>query len=429
MKFNILNFAKSIWSFNRSLSGEGNRATLKKIKEIVKKLNIKSIKSGSKCFDWKIPKEWHVDHAYLIDPNGKKICDFKKNNLHLVGYSAAVDKLINLKELKKHLHYLKEQPTAIPYVTSYYKKNWGFCISYNEYKKLNKGNYKVIIKSKLFNGKMDYGELIIRGKSKKEILLSTNICHPSMANNEISGISVLTFLAKYLSNKKNFFTYRIIFIPETIGSIFYINKNINILKKNVVAGYVLSCIGDDRSYSFLPSKYENTLSDKAAQHVFKWNVKKYKKFNWIDRGSDERQFCSPGVDLPIASVMRTKHGEYKEYHTSLDKLGSVVTEKGLQGGYNLIKDIITIIECNFYPLSITRCEPNLGKRNLYPTTSKKDAYTKEFKYMMEILTWSDGKNSLLDISEKLDLQLWKLLPIVKRLKLKGVIKLNKYKIN
>ena len=204
MKFNILNFAKSIWSFNRSLSGEGNRATLKKIKEIVKKLNIKSIKSGSKCFDWKIPKEWHVDHAYLIDPNGKKICDFKKNNLHLVGYSAAVDKLINLKELKKHLHYLKEQPTAIPYVTSYYKKNWGFCISYNEYKKLNKGNYKVIIKSKLFNGKMDYGELIIRGKSKKEILLSTNICHPSMANNEISGISVLTFLAKYLSNKKIF---------------------------------------------------------------------------------------------------------------------------------------------------------------------------------------------------------------------------------
>ena len=196
-----------------------------------------------------------------------------------------------------------------------------------------------------------------------------------------------------------------------------------------MAGYVLSCIGDDRSYSFLPSKYENTLSDKAAQHVFKWNVKKYKKFNWIDRGSDERQFCSPGVDLPIASVMRTKHGEYKEYHTSLDKLGSVVTEKGLQGGYNLIKDIITIIECNFYPLSITRCEPNLGKRNLYPTTSKKDAYTKEFKYMMEILTWSDGKNSLLDISEKLDLQLWKLLPIVKRLKLKGVIKLNKYKIN
>ena len=222
MKFNILNFAKSIWSFNRSLSGEGNRATLKKIKEIVKKLNIKSIKSGSKCFDWKIPKEWHVDHAYLIDPNGKKICDFKKNNLHLVGYSAAVDKLINLKELKKHLHYLKEQPTAIPYVTSYYKKNWGFCISYNEYKKLNKGNYKVIIKSKLFNGKMDYGELIIRGKSKKEILLSTNICHPSMANNEISGISVLTFLAKYLSSKKNYFTYRIIFIPETIGSIFYI---------------------------------------------------------------------------------------------------------------------------------------------------------------------------------------------------------------
>ena len=195
-----------------------------------------------------------------------------------------------------------------------------------------------------------------------------------------------------------------------------------------MAGYVLSCIGDDRNYSFLPSKYGNTLSDSAANHVFKWKIKKYKKFEWVDRGSDERQFCSPGVDLPIASVMRTKHGEYKEYHTSLDKLGKVVTEKGLQGGFNLIKDIITIIENNFYPLSVSSCEPNLGKRNLYPTTSKKDAYSKEFEHMMEILTWSDGKNSLIDISEKLNVQLWDLIPIAKKLELKGVIKLNKYRI-
>ena len=427
MKFKIFNFAKSIWSYNRSLGGEGNRATLKKIKSVVKKLKLKDIKSGTKCFDWNIPKEWHVEDAYIVGPNGKKFCDFKKNNLHLVGYSIGVKKTVNFEKLKKHLHFLKNQPDAIPYVTSYYKKNWGFCISYNDYKKLKKGSYKVVIKSKLFNGKIDYGEIIIRGKSKKEILLSTNICHPSMANNEISGISVLTFLAKYLC-KKNYFTYRIIFIPETIGSIFYISKYKKILKKNVVAGYVLSCIGDDRNYSFLPSKYGNTLSDSAANHVFKWKIKKYKKFEWVDRGSDERQFCSPGVDLPIASVMRTKHGEYKEYHTSLDKLGKVVTEKGLQGGFNLIKDIITIIENNFYPLSVSSCEPNLGKRNLYPTTSKKDAYSKEFEHMMEILTWSDGKNSLIDISEKLNVQLWDLIPIAKKLELKGVIKLNKYRI-
>ena len=197
MKFKIFNFAKSIWSYNRSLSGEGNRATLKKIKSVVKKLKLKDIKSGTKCFDWNIPKEWHVEDAYIVGPNGKKFCDFKKNNLHLVGYSIGVKKTVNFEKLKKHLHFLKNQPDAIPYVTSYYKKNWGFCISYNDYKKLKKGSYKVVIKSKLFNGKIDYGEIIIRGKSKKEILLSTNICHPSMANNEISGISVLTFLAKY----------------------------------------------------------------------------------------------------------------------------------------------------------------------------------------------------------------------------------------
>ena len=428
MRFKIFNFAKSIWSFNRSLTGEGNRKTLKIIKKNVNLLNIKNIKSGTKCFDWVIPLEWKVEEAFLIDPNGKKICNFEKNNLHLVGYSISIDKFINFNELKNHLHFLKEQPSAIPYVTSYYKKNWGFCLSYNDYKKLKKGNYRVIIKTKHFKGQLDYGELIIKGKAKKEILLSTNICHPSMANNEISGITVLTALAAYLTKKNNYYTYRLIFIPETIGSIFYISKNKTTLKKNVVAGFVLSCLGDERSYSFLPSKYGNSLSDLAAEHIFKWKIKKFRKYDWIDRGSDERQYCSPGVDLPIASVMRTKHGEYKEYHTSLDRLGTVVTEKGLTGGFNLVKDIIGVLESNIYPVSNFYCEPNLGKKNLYPTTSKKDAYNKEFKYMMEILTWADGKNSLLDISNKLKVPLWELLPISNRLKLKGVIKYKKYKM-
>ena len=202
MKFKIFNFAKSIWSFNRSLTGDGNRKTLKIIKKNVNLLNIKNIKSGTKCFDWVIPLEWKVEEAFLIDPNGKKICNFEKNNLHLVGYSISIDKFINFNELKNHLHFLKEQPSAIPYVTSYYKKNWGFCLSYNDYKKLKKGNYRVIIKTKHFKGQLDYGELIIKGKTKKEILLSTNICHPSMANNEISGITVLTALAAYLTKKK-----------------------------------------------------------------------------------------------------------------------------------------------------------------------------------------------------------------------------------
>ena len=395
---NILNFAHKIFRFPRSLTGPGVRKTLKPIKRKIPELKIKSIKSKTKVFDWKIPLEWRVKNAYILDPSNNKICDFKKNNLHLVGYSAPIKKKVNKKNLLKKLYSLPKQPNAIPYITSYYKRDWGFCISDNEKKKLIEGNYKVLIDTKLFRGKMNYGEIILRGRLKKEVLLSTYICHPSMANNEVSGPSVLTFLAKWLKSLDKKYTYRIIFIPETIGSIAYIQKNLKKLKKNFKYGFIITCVGDQRNYSFLPSKYENSLSDKIALKTLKSQKIKFKKYNWLDRGSDERQFCSPLVDLPVCSIMRTKHGKYVEYHTSLDKIGKVVTKKGLFQSYNLYKKCILNLENLNLPVSNITCEPQMGKRGLYPTLSKK-IQPKFTRQIMNVLSYCDGTNTLDEISK------------------------------
>ena len=230
----IHNFARQLWKLNRSITGEGVRETLLKIADHLPELIVQSVPSDTKVFDWTVPKEWRVREAYIITPDGKKICDFSKNNLHLLGYSVPFEGSLKLNELKKQLYTLPEQPNAIPYVTSYYKKRWGFCLSQNEFDSLEEGNYKIKIDSELFNGKLNYGELIIRGKSQKEVFLSTYICHPSMANNELSGPTVLTFLAKWINNlKEKEYTYRIIFIPETIGSITYLSINHKEMKKNI----------------------------------------------------------------------------------------------------------------------------------------------------------------------------------------------------
>ena len=317
----IHELAKKLWPFNRSLTGKGVRQTLNEISKHLPRLSIKSIKSGSKVFDWIIPKEWHVREAYIVTPTGKKICDFSKNNLHLLGYSTSFSGELKLSELKKHLYTLPEQPKAIPYVTSYYEERWGFCLAQDQFNTLKDGIYKVVIDTTLFNGVMNYGELLIKGKSDKEILLSTYICHPSMANNELSGPAVVTFLAKWLLEASKLeYSYRIIFVPETIGSIAYLSLNYKKMKSKTIAGFNVTCVGDDRAYSYLPSRNGRTLSDLIAKHVLKWIDKNYITYSWLDRGSDERQYCAPGIDLPIASILRTKYGMYPEYHSSLDDL-------------------------------------------------------------------------------------------------------------
>jgi aminopeptidase-like protein len=404
----IHNLAKKLFKFNRSITGEGVRETLSEIKTILPNLNLQSASSGTKVFDWVVPSEWHVSEAYIIAPNGEKICDFSINNLHLVGYSVPFRGRMKLEELQKHLHSLPEQPNAIPYITSYYEERWGFCLTQKQRSALGDGEYEIVIDSKIFAGQLNYGELILPGESDQEIFLSTYVCHPSMANNELSGIVVTTYLAKWLNELKvRRYTYRLVFIPETIGSITYLSKNYINLKKKVIAGFNISCVGDDRSYSYLPSRNGNTISDKVAKHVLKWIEPNYKIYSWLDRGSDERQYCAPGIDLPIASILRTKYGEYPEYHTSLDNLDDVVTPKGLDGGYWALRKALELIEKNnIYKINIL-CEPQMGRRGLYPTLSKKNSGD-QTRFIMNFLSYCDGEHTLIDIAEKINLPAWDL---------------------
>jgi len=397
---NMYKLAENLWSYNRSITGDGVRKTLSAIKKIIPDLQIVEVPSGKKVFNWVVPQEWVVRSAYIKTPDGRKICDFEKNNLHLVGYSSPINTCISLKELKKKLYSLPEMPEAIPYLTSYYKKQWGFCISEKEKDSLPEGDYEVYIDSEFIEGSLTYGEILVKGNIDKEVFMSTYICHPSMANNELSGICVTTFLAKYLTERKDLrYSYRIIFIPETIGSITYLSQNLEILKSNVIAGYNITCVGDDRNFSYLPSRNGNTLSDYVAKHVLLHEVGDYISYEWRDRGSDERQYCWPGIDLPIASMMRTKYGKYKEYHTSLDALGSVVTPKGLLGAYNIYCAALHIIERNCYPVVTTLCEPFLSRWNLYPELGNKVGVA-DARLLIDILSWCDGKNSVLDIADR-----------------------------
>lgn len=416
--------AKSLWPYNRSITGEGVRQTLCHLKGELPDLIIHEIQTGTKVFDWEIPKEWLVRSAHIVTPSGKIICDVNSNNLHLVGYSRPFNGFVDLEELQTHLYSLPDQPNAIPYVTSYYKDDWGFCIADEERKNLEPGFYHPVIDTELIEGSLTFGELVIPGETEKEIFLSTYVCHPSMANNELSGPVVATFLAKWIQSlhKRNY-TYRIVYVPETIGSIAYISLNMQNLKKNVVAGYNITCVGDDRCYSYLPSRNGNTLSDIVAKHVLKWKCINYKSYDWRERGSDERQYCSPNVDLPIASIMRSKFGEYPEYHTSLDDLNTVVTPAGLAGGYEVLKLAIEAIERNFIPIAVNYCEPQLGKRGMYPLVSQKTKYKKSL--ITEILTWADGEHSLLDIAELCDEPIWNMYEVVEKLLDVNLIKVSK----
>jgi len=411
----IHKLAQRLWSINRSITGVGVRETLEIIKKSLHNLTIHEVPTGTSVFDWTIPKEWKVNDAYIITPSGNKICSFKENNLHLLGYSIPINIKLSLSELQKNIFSLKDQPTAIPYITSYYKERWGFCLSQQQRDSLEEGEYEVFIDTELFDGALTYGEFLIQGKTNKEIFISTYICHPSMANNELSGPTVTTFLANWLACRtNNRYSYRFVFIPETIGSIAYLSRNKDYLKANVFAGFNVSCIGDERDYSYLPSRNGNTISDIVAKHVLKNICPTFKSYRWTDRGSDERQYCSPGIDLPIASIMRTKYGKYDEYHTSLDDLINVVTPEGLGGGYIALKKAVEVLEGNYYPKVNVFCEPQLGRRGLYPTLSTKSS-SNEVGLMMDLISWSDGSKSLLEIAEICEVPIWELYPIVKKL--------------
>ena len=418
---------KNLFLICRSITGQGIRKTLKIIKKQFPQLKIITVSSGTKVFDWSVPPEWNVKDAYILDKNNEKIINFKKNNLHLVGYSIPINKTLYKRDLFKRIHSLPKQPKAIPYITSYYKRYWGFCVRHDEKLKFdinynNSDKFKVVIKTNLnLKGRLNYGELVLKGRSKQEILISTYLCHPSMANNELSGpIVSMSLINHFRKIKKLEKTIRFLFVPETIGSITYINKNLSYLKANVIGGFNLSCIGDERNHSCMFSKYGNTPSDKALVEAYKILKIRYKRYSFLERGSDERQYNSPGIDLPIASIFRSMYGKYREYHTSLDDF-NLVTEKGIKGGFKVAKEAIEILLKKKIPISKILCEPQMSKRGLYSSLSTKNP-KKITRHYMNFLQYADGKNDLKDISKKLKLNRFIIEKIYKKLKKNNLLR-------
>ena len=415
----MITWIKDLFHENRSITGKGIQNALSYFEKINPELKRIKFKSGKKVFDWVVPEEWDIYDAYIQDSKGRKYCEFKKLNLHVVGFSIPINKKINRRDLLPYLHTNKKIPNAVPYVTSYYNKTWGFCLSESEKSSLPNGKYKVYINSKFTKGNLHLSHALIRGKSNKEIFFSSYLCHPSMANNELSGPAVLNEFLRFLKSKKKLnYSYRFVLLPETIGSICYLSKFSKTLKKNMVAGYNLSCLGDSRAYSYVKTPSEKTLADLSikAALIGKKNVKEY-DFN--HRGSDERQYCSSNIDLPVVNFSRSKFGAFKEYHTNLDNL-NIISQKNLLDSCEVLKNITYIFENCLYPKSKIKCEPFLSSRNLYNSLSK-DYYKYDFS-LRDLNAYANGKRSFFEIAIKSQHSLIKLINAYKILSKFNIIK-------
>lgn len=407
--------AEELFPIDRSLTGDGVRRTLAIIKRELPDMKVHEVPTGTQVFDWTVPKEWAIRQAYIEDEQGNRIIDYKDLNLYVMGYSTPVDRWVDLEELKKHIYVQEGQPEAVPYVTSYYAPRYGFCMSEKQRDSLLPGRYHMLIDSELFDGSLTYGEMVIPGRSEKEILISTYVCHPSMANNELSGPVLAVALAKRAAAQTDRkYTYRFLWIPETIGSITYLSRHLEHMKKHVIAGFVLSCVGDDRTYSYVPSRDGNTLADRAARNVLSFRYPEYRRYTFLDRGSDERQYNAPGVDLPVCVVCRSKYGEYPEYHTSLDNL-EMISGGALQSSYEMYGAIFDAIEYNGFYRVKCLCEPQLGKRGMYPTVSRKGSYD-AIMNMRDFLAYADGKKDLIDISDIIQAPIESLIPVIIKLR-------------
>ena len=398
----------------RSITGDGFRRSLNIIREEVPEMIVHEVPSGTEVFDWTVPREWNIRGGWIKNMQGETIIDFKDCNLHVLGYSVPIHQTVSREELLEHVYTQPEQPDWIPYVTSYYKERWGFCMSERQKQQLTDEEYEVCIDSTLADGSLTYGELIVPGETDEEIFFSTYLCHPSMANNELSGPCLMTALIKYVQSlKSRRYTYRFIIVPETIGSITYLSRNLKTMQQHVKAGFVLSCVGDDRTYSMVSTKYEDTLADHVLENVLRFHYPDYIRYSFMKRASDERQYGSAGVGLPVCAFCRSKYHEYPEYHTSADDL-SVISPEGLQGSYEVMVKVIDALEHNRHYCMTVPCEPQLGKRGLYPTIQQKGTYD-AFRALQHFTAYADGRNDLIDISNLIGTPVDQLIPIVAKL--------------
>lgn len=427
----LYQWASELFPICRSITGQGLRDTLSYLQTQLPELVIHAVPSGTQVLDWTIPDEWNIQDAFIKDTQGNRIVDFQQSNLHVVGYSEPVDRELTFRELEPYLHYLPEQPRAIPYVTSYYQRRWGFCLSFEQYCDLANrpdDRYHAVVDSTLQPGALHYADLVLPGETSDEIFFSTYVCHPSMANNELSGPCVQLALARWIQEclPQRRFTYRFYFGPETIGAITYLSRHLNHLREHVRAGFVLTCLGDDRAYTHLASRLDDTLADRVARHVLQHRVDGHRSYSFLERGSDERQYGAPGVDLPVCTLSRSKFMDYPEYHTSLDDL-DLISADSLNDSLNWCQAIVQSLEGNGIPRCQTVGEPQLGPRGLYPSLSTKET-RQTVRQMMDLLAYSDGHRDLLEVAEVTKHYMGDLIPLVEQLQTAGVLRFEREQV-
>ena len=416
---------KTLFPITRSITGDGNRETLRLLQEIIP-INIKEYPTGTEVYDWTIPEEWNIKDAWIKDSEGKKIIDFQKSNIHVLNYSIPFNKKIKFDELRKHLYYKKDLPDSIPYRTSYYKKNWGFCLSYNDYRKYFNENqeYEVFIDSKFEEGSLTIGELLIEGASKKEYLISTYFCHPSLANDNLSGVVLTAFLAKELLKKKRNFSYRIIFAPETIGAITYCAHHEEIMK-DIDSGFVITTVGGPGRFGYKQSFDENNFINHLIEKVFQENNIDFITYPFMP-GSDERQYSSIAFRINVATICKDKYYEYDYYHTSHDNLDFVKPEY-INETLNIYLQALEKIDKRIvYENMFPHCEVMLSKHDLYPVISGDYIPNRgiiEPDVMCRLLLYCDGKKDLFEISQKLNISIEDLYTAAKKLESKNIFKM------
>ena len=382
----------------RSITGNGVRQTLEILQHYIP-LKVREVPSGTKIFDWTVPREWNIRDAYLANQDGRRIVDFAANNLHIVQYSVPIDVTLPLAELRPHLHTLPDQPDWIPYRTSYYAENWGFCLTHRQLCGLADGPYRAVIDSDLEPGYLSYGELLIRGETDDTVLFSSHICHPSLANDNLSGIAVAAMLARHVQSLQPRHSYRFLFIPGTIGSITWLARNEGTVGR-IVHGLVLSCLGDAGGMTYKQSRRGNAAIDRIVAHVLRHDEVPHSIRPFIPYGYDERQYCSPGFNLPVGCLMRTPNGEYPEYHTSADNL-SLLRPESLDHSLAVLRRIVAVIEGDVvYRSRNPKGEPQLGRRGLYGAMGGQRAASYDQMALLWVLNLADGNHSLLDIAER-----------------------------